>query len=297
MTKLTWMSTVAALATMLAATPAVADKGGVPNEGNGKGSEQAAQPATPAEPGAPGNGAQPATPAQPAPKAKAKSKPKAAKPAPRPGKTKPVAKPKKAKTHGAKAAPAPAAVANPHAKAGKTTICHSTGSATNPYVQITVSDNALKAHARHHDGRDIVPAPAGGCPSGETAASQPAPNEQAPASAIAGDPPQDTSSAPAVTPAEPGSATEGVATTGPRVLGVSETKGAAPDAGVLGVSASQPAAAGAASGLPAAEPTATRGFAGLPFTGLDLVLILVIGAGALLAGVALRRALAGRTTV
>ena len=53
--------------------------------------------------------------------------------------------------------------ANSHAKAGKTTICHSTGSSTNPYVEITISDNALKAHARHHDGRDIIPAPAGGC--------------------------------------------------------------------------------------------------------------------------------------
>ncbi len=49
--------------------------------------------------------------------------------------------------------------ANSHAKAGKTTICHSTGSSTNPYVEITISDNALKAHARHHDGRDIIPAP------------------------------------------------------------------------------------------------------------------------------------------
>ena len=52
---------------------------------------------------------------------------------------------------------------NTHAKAGKTTICHSTGSSTNPYVEITISDNALKAHARHHDGRNIIPAPAGGC--------------------------------------------------------------------------------------------------------------------------------------
>ena len=53
----------------------------------------------------------------------------------------------------------------PQAKAGKTTICHSTGSDTNPYVEITVSDNALPAHGRHHEGRDIIPAPAGGCES------------------------------------------------------------------------------------------------------------------------------------
>src|SRR5829696_3055837 len=50
---------------------------------------------------------------------------------------------------------------------GKTTICHATGSATNPYVQITVSTNALAAHSRHQGGRDIIPAPEEGCPPGE----------------------------------------------------------------------------------------------------------------------------------
>lgn len=50
---------------------------------------------------------------------------------------------------------------------GKTTICHATGSETNPYVQITVSDNALAAHSRHQGGRDIIPAPEEGCPRGE----------------------------------------------------------------------------------------------------------------------------------
>lgn len=53
----------------------------------------------------------------------------------------------------------------PQAKAGKTTICHSTGSDTNPYVEITISNNALPAHGRHHEGRDIIPAPEGGCES------------------------------------------------------------------------------------------------------------------------------------
>ena len=50
---------------------------------------------------------------------------------------------------------------------GKTTICHATGSETNPYVQITVSNNALAAHSRHQGGRDIIPAPKEGCPPGE----------------------------------------------------------------------------------------------------------------------------------
>jgi hypothetical protein len=44
------------------------------------------------------------------------------------------------------------------------TICHATGSSTNPYVQITISENALPAHLAHQDGRDIIPAPANGCP-------------------------------------------------------------------------------------------------------------------------------------
>ena len=46
---------------------------------------------------------------------------------------------------------------------GKVTICHATGSATNPYVQITVSENAVRegrGHNRdnHQDGEDIIPA-------------------------------------------------------------------------------------------------------------------------------------------
>jgi CHRD domain len=47
-------------------------------------------------------------------------------------------------------------------KKEKVTICHRTGSNTNPYVLIRVSKSALKAHARHTG--DIIPAPAGGCP-------------------------------------------------------------------------------------------------------------------------------------
>jgi hypothetical protein len=41
-------------------------------------------------------------------------------------------------------------------------ICHATSSATNPYVLITVDRNSLNGHG-DHDG-DIIPAPAGGCP-------------------------------------------------------------------------------------------------------------------------------------
>src|SRR5947207_10720077 len=53
----------------------------------------------------------------------------------------------------------------------KMTICHATGSATNPYVEISIPPPAVRAHSRHQDGRDIIPAPAGGCPGATAAAS------------------------------------------------------------------------------------------------------------------------------
>ena len=40
----------------------------------------------------------------------------------------------------------------------KVTLCHATGSATNPYVKITVAAPAAYAHTRHQGERDIVPA-------------------------------------------------------------------------------------------------------------------------------------------
>lgn len=48
------------------------------------------------------------------------------------------------------------------AKKQKVTICHATGSATNPYVKIKVAKQALRGHLRHPG--DIIPAPATGCP-------------------------------------------------------------------------------------------------------------------------------------
>lgn len=49
--------------------------------------------------------------------------------------------------------------------ADKVTICHATGSESNPYVEITISQNGLNGH-QHHAG-DVIPAPAEGCASEE----------------------------------------------------------------------------------------------------------------------------------
>src|SRR3954452_2485837 len=49
--------------------------------------------------------------------------------------------------------------------AGKTTLCHATGSETNPYVEITISNNGVPAHDRHQNDEDIIPAD-GDCPGG-----------------------------------------------------------------------------------------------------------------------------------
>lgn len=47
--------------------------------------------------------------------------------------------------------------------ANKILICHKSGSPKNPYVQISVSENAVKNGHGTHAG-DIIPAPEGGCP-------------------------------------------------------------------------------------------------------------------------------------
>jgi hypothetical protein len=57
------------------------------------------------------------------------------------------------------AAPGVALAANGNSNAGnKVTICHATGSQTNPFVVITPNANGVvNGHISHQDGRDIIP--------------------------------------------------------------------------------------------------------------------------------------------
>lgn len=67
------------------------------------------------------------------------------------------------------------APASPTNQNDKITLCHATGSATNPYVEITVAAaGATHGHAKHSG--DIIPAPAGGCPTATPSTSSTATN-------------------------------------------------------------------------------------------------------------------------
>ncbi len=69
-------------------------------------------------------------------------------------------------THAARPTPDTAPEPTDTATDRKVSICHATGSPSNPYVQITVDESALDAHRAHGD---IIPAPPGGCPGAGTA--------------------------------------------------------------------------------------------------------------------------------
>jgi hypothetical protein len=184
--------------------------------------------------------------------------------------------------------------------AGKITICHATKSVKNPYVEITISMNGLHGHGpaedpRHHDGswKDIIPAPAGGCPSTvqQGSSQQQGSEQQQPT------PTPTTTTASNARLVAPEVTTPPPATAAQEVLGARAAGGSAPasdddtsspgESKVLGARASGTAPAAAL----AARPSAGRGGT-LPFTGTDLAFVLVAAVVALLGGVALRRATA-----
>jgi hypothetical protein len=225
---------------------------------------------------------------------------------------------------------------NTHAKAGKTTFCHATGSATNPYVTITTSNNALPAHSRHQDGRDIIPAPGGGCPGAATSQEQSPGNESGKttichATGSATNPfvmiTISNNALPAhqahqdgrdVIPAAGGTCPGATQEQQPPGLTPGETPGAVPNTqgqvGVLGETTTSPAgsngsnttpnnvnvlgestgSAPSASNSPSATGTQASSSSGLPFTGTDAIIVAILGLAALLLGVTVRRATTNR---
>jgi hypothetical protein len=259
------VTAVTLVGTGLCAQAAVADKGGVPHEGsNGQGRQE--QPAA----------AAPGTPAAPVAAQPVKAKPK------------PKPKPK----HAAKARPsksaAPAKPAPPRGQA-KTTICHHTGSKSNPWVTITIANPALAAHRRHGD---LIPAPAGGCPKAAAApAPEPEPEPSSPASPSTIEEPDAGGPLPVIVtlPVTRRARSESSSATGAVLASRAQDTSAAPAAGgrVLTTRISAPRAATASA---AVTPVARQASGRMPYTGLMAWLVMVAGAGALLAGVALRRA-------
>jgi hypothetical protein len=197
----------------------------------------------------------------------------------------------KSQVHGNSTAPktqGPPAT-NTHAKAGKMTICHATGSATNPYVTITISNNAIPAHRRHQDGRDIIPATGGTCPGATGQENQTPPGQEQPGSNNTGT----TGSSTQGTAGANVQGTTGAGTTGNgNTLGES-TNGSSPNqVNVLGESTS--GSAPSASNSPSATGTRASSSRGLPFTGTDAIIVAILGFAALLLGVTVRRATTDR---
>jgi hypothetical protein len=146
------------------------------------------------------------------------------------------------------------------------TICHATGSETNPYVLIEVSENAVPAHDRHQNDEDIIN-PQGDCPSAAIPTGL-------------GNPPSGIMS----TPQGEGQLAAGESPAGQNgVMGVSEEQGEGPGA-------EEGAVLGANQGG-GEEAAATRDTTGtsLPFTGLGLGLMVALGALLAFAGTHLRR--------
>ena len=180
--------------------------------------------------------------------------------------------------------------------AGKITICHATKSVKNPYVEITISVNGLNGHGpaddpRHHAGswKDIIPAPAGGCP---TTVQHPTPDVTNTSGTAGTQQPNtqqtNTQSGPTAAFRTTPGAQEVLGAQAHGTTPAKGAKGSGPASEVLGANASGTA--------PAAVMAANRAgssHGSLPFTGLQLAIVLLAAAAALLGGYALRRATVG----
>ena len=166
------------------------------------------------------------------------------------------------------------------------TLCHATGSEKNPYVEIEIANpGILHAHEGHQDDGDIIPAPAGGCPSTLEGAARSVAGTGASGVETAG---------PATGSAASGSPGAPAGETASGIISSSQmgTTGAADQIQVLGEIDTEAGTAETSDGSPASVPTADveEGTNGLPFTGLSLIAVILAGLAALLTGVALWRA-------
>ncbi len=167
----------------------------------------------------------------------------------------------------------------------KITICHGTGSATNPFVEITVSVNAetgelTGGHGNINTGpapgheRDIIPAPAGGC---EAAVVPPPPGPD-------GNGPDGPG------PFGPGPGPDGEPPTGGPPLGEEEV--VEPPEEVVTEVVTTPAPPAAEGAVLAAEEAAEP--SELAVTGLELWHLALLSGLTILGGFGLRRAVATR---
>jgi hypothetical protein len=184
--------------------------------------------------------------------------------------------------------------------AGKITICHATKSHTNPYVEITISVNGLHGHGpaddpHHHAGswKDIIPAPAGGCPTTVQQDSGQQGQQDNEHKGGSNSEEQSSNSASLVAPRPEVSvgAPSGLEVLGEQASG--RNGGPSGESKVLGA---QAAGGGTAPKAAVAARQASNKHGSLPFTGFGLVIVLLVAAAAIAGGIALRRAsVAGRS--
>jgi hypothetical protein len=188
-----------------------------------------------------------------------------------------------------------------NSKLHKVTICHATGSTSNPYVVITVDVHALKAHTQHQDGRDVIPAPSGGCPAASSGGGTTTTGTTG--TTTTGTTTTGTTTTGTTTTTTTG--TTATTTTGTTTTGTTTTTGSTTTGGVAGVSTPPPGGHSAGSPQPSVQGGPQGGPAGvlgvttrlgtaarsgtLPFTGVPLWLAALAAAGLLAAGVGLRR--------
>jgi hypothetical protein len=147
----------------------------------------------------------------------------------------------------------------PPPPSGEVTLCHATGQAANPFVELTIRRSRLAEHRRH--ARDIIPVPATGCP----------------VRAADGD----DSGAP-VPPA-------------PRKRPAPRTRPRpAPTAAPVPAATVAPVAATPAPAPQAPRATFAASIPGLPHTGADLALMAMFGLGLMSMGAGLRLLTEGR---